>query len=562
MRTPRWRARHDDSDTARHDALPSWVPRQGWQRRELVIWGAHGGAGTSTLAAWLQPAWDMGAMRPEPDPPYPANVATGRALVIACRNTAWSAQQATKAVAAAIRQGGQVAVLAVVSDGWPEPATATSRFRLLEPQVGAVIRVPFIARSPARRRPGRRAAAPRRAPGPGPRSRRPPSRTFPLPPNSAGDLTMLLLALAVHHATSPAQAVQPLPRGLAVTVPNPAPQPPPGLSRTVNTLLAWWKWLAPDRRGVRADRLRRDDGDRPPQPAQPRRGRRDRHPVGARRAHADRLVVRHRRRLHLRPAMFTYAAPPSPPLAQAPPAGPPAGRHHRGRRGRAAIAAHAGQLIRTSRNGTSASRARHPPRRSATARPGQVRAQRAAGPTSTASQLPVSATAGPHHIHNGLSGGFTDTPLGAVLAAVNIAVRTAAQWGPRIYRPTINHHVIGPAAGITAGRRQQRLRRPARRRPRRTGPASRPRLCRRGRLPAGPPTRRRSATADIVSEGPASNGTTVHGRHPDPGPSGSAATGGWSPRPAAPGPAPRRRSPPCPVTPPSRARGESCPATH
>ena len=45
---------------------PSWVPAHGWQRGELVIWGAHGGAGTSTLAAWLQPAWDMGAMRPEP----------------------------------------------------------------------------------------------------------------------------------------------------------------------------------------------------------------------------------------------------------------------------------------------------------------------------------------------------------------------------------------------------------------------------------------------------------------------------------------------------------------
>jgi hypothetical protein len=120
------------------------VPRQGWQRRELVIWGAHGGAGTSTLATWLQPAWDMGAMCPEPDPPYPANVASGRALVVACRSTAWSAQQATKAIAAVIRQGGQVAVLAVVSDGWPEPTTATSRFRLLEPQIGAVIRVPFI----------------------------------------------------------------------------------------------------------------------------------------------------------------------------------------------------------------------------------------------------------------------------------------------------------------------------------------------------------------------------------------------------------------------------------
>ena len=48
---------------------PSPVQGHGWQRRELVIWGAHGGAGTTTLALWLQPAWDMGAMRTEPDPP-------------------------------------------------------------------------------------------------------------------------------------------------------------------------------------------------------------------------------------------------------------------------------------------------------------------------------------------------------------------------------------------------------------------------------------------------------------------------------------------------------------
>jgi hypothetical protein len=128
------------------DTSPASATSHGWQRRELVIWGAHGGAGTSTLAVWLQPAWDMGAMRPEPDPPYPAAVAHGRALVVACRNTAWSARQATKALVTVARQGGQVAVLAVVSDGWPEPATATRRFSLLEAQVRAVIRVPFVAR--------------------------------------------------------------------------------------------------------------------------------------------------------------------------------------------------------------------------------------------------------------------------------------------------------------------------------------------------------------------------------------------------------------------------------
>jgi hypothetical protein len=72
-------------------------------------------------------------------------ITRGRALVVVCRNTAWSAAQATRAVAAVAQQGEQVAVLAVVSDGWPEPAAARHRFRLLEPQVGAVVRVPFVA---------------------------------------------------------------------------------------------------------------------------------------------------------------------------------------------------------------------------------------------------------------------------------------------------------------------------------------------------------------------------------------------------------------------------------
>jgi len=113
--------------------------------RELAVWGAHGGTGTSTLATWLRPARDLGAMRAGPGPGCPASVAARRALVITCRNTAWSAARATAAVAAVARQGGHVAVLAVVSDGWPEPATATARLGLLEASVGAVVRVPFVA---------------------------------------------------------------------------------------------------------------------------------------------------------------------------------------------------------------------------------------------------------------------------------------------------------------------------------------------------------------------------------------------------------------------------------
>ena len=124
------------------DSDPAWLRSAAQVRAELVIWGAHGGAGATTLAAWLQPAWDMGAMRQPPR--YPAAVAKGRPLIVACRVTAWSARAATTAVAAVTRAGGHVAVLAIVSDGWPEPPTATARFRLLEPQADAVVRVPFV----------------------------------------------------------------------------------------------------------------------------------------------------------------------------------------------------------------------------------------------------------------------------------------------------------------------------------------------------------------------------------------------------------------------------------
>ena len=61
-------------------------------------------------------------------------------------------------------------------------------------------------------------------------------------------------------------------------------------------------------------------------------------------------------------------------------------------------------------------------------------------------ELPASAPAGPHHTSGGLASGFADTPGGALLAAVNIAVRTASEWGPAIFRPTIASQVTGPAA--------------------------------------------------------------------------------------------------------------------
>ena len=58
--------------------------------------------------------------------------------------------------------------------------------------------------------------------------------------------------------------------------------------------------------------------------------------------------------------------------------------------------------------------------------------------------LPTSATDGPRDQSNGLAIGFSHTPRGALLAAVNIGVRAEPDWGPDIFEPTINDQVIGP----------------------------------------------------------------------------------------------------------------------
>lgn len=113
--------------------------------RELVVVGAHGGAGTTTLAILLRPAWDIGTVR-RPAPGRPAIRPTwGRPLVLISRNTAVSAARAIGAANAIKWQGERVAVLAIVSDGLPEPAAAAYRFQLLAARVGAVVRIPFIA---------------------------------------------------------------------------------------------------------------------------------------------------------------------------------------------------------------------------------------------------------------------------------------------------------------------------------------------------------------------------------------------------------------------------------
>jgi hypothetical protein len=61
-------------------------------------------------------------------------------------------------------------------------------------------------------------------------------------------------------------------------------------------------------------------------------------------------------------------------------------------------------------------------------------------------ELPVSALAGPRDTSGGLAAGFARSPLGALLAAVNIGVRANAQWGPRIFAAVISRQVTGPDA--------------------------------------------------------------------------------------------------------------------
>lgn len=61
-------------------------------------------------------------------------------------------------------------------------------------------------------------------------------------------------------------------------------------------------------------------------------------------------------------------------------------------------------------------------------------------------ELPSSPAAGPRDTAGGLASGYSETPLGALIAAVNIGVRANAQWGPSVYIPTIRDQVIGPDA--------------------------------------------------------------------------------------------------------------------
>jgi hypothetical protein len=124
---------------------PGWphVPPRHVPPGGIVLIGAHGGAGVTTLTALLRPAWDMGAVSPPGQGLSPLRPG-GRPVVLVTRGTVAASGRATAAVRALDGQGVPVAVLAVTGDGLPEPAEARYRFRLLEDRVGAVVRVPYI----------------------------------------------------------------------------------------------------------------------------------------------------------------------------------------------------------------------------------------------------------------------------------------------------------------------------------------------------------------------------------------------------------------------------------
>lgn len=117
---------------------------------DIAVAGAHGGAGATTLAILLGSERDLGVV-PRHSRNWFEVCVQGRPLVLVARTTMAGAVSATSAIELIRDLGGAVAALALVKDGMPEPVAATHRFRALRPQVGGVVRVPFV---PALRSPG------------------------------------------------------------------------------------------------------------------------------------------------------------------------------------------------------------------------------------------------------------------------------------------------------------------------------------------------------------------------------------------------------------------------
>jgi hypothetical protein len=138
-----------------------------------MIAGAHGGAGTTTLAALLRLALgrtaagirlgvhDMPAI-PDADPAQLAGAGwlprprPGVPLIIVARGTAEGARRAVLAVTALERGRIRPVAVAVVADGaGPEPRQAAQRLDQLAGRAGPLVRVPFAAALRAGASPGR-----------------------------------------------------------------------------------------------------------------------------------------------------------------------------------------------------------------------------------------------------------------------------------------------------------------------------------------------------------------------------------------------------------------------
>ena len=117
--------------------------------------------------------------------------------------------------------------------------------------------------------------------------------------------------------------------------------------------------------------------------------------------------------------------------------------------------------------------------------------------------LPVSAQAGPHDTAGGLASGYADTPLGALLAAVNIGARTSWQLGPEIFQPTIQGQVTGPYQDQMLSADLDTYSADAAQIPDIRAYASIAAYQWVGYTPA-------DATVDLVAEGPGGDGTTVY----------------------------------------------------
>lgn len=114
-------------------------------QRDLVLIGAHGGAGVTTLHQLLgEGTWDLGCL---PVGGAPPRFRLGdRALVLVARWSVSGANRALAAVGAITDTGQQVDALVVVADGYGrEPRDARVRFRMLEPSVERIVHMPYVS---------------------------------------------------------------------------------------------------------------------------------------------------------------------------------------------------------------------------------------------------------------------------------------------------------------------------------------------------------------------------------------------------------------------------------